>query len=149
MASGLDLEQLFQAIGDALIVADPNGRIVAWNAAATRIFGFTEAEALGQPLSLITPERLRHRHDTGFDKSMQTGTTRYGSTLLKVPATHKDGRTLSIAFTVAMLFDAGHKVTGVAAVIRDETARWTEERQLKARLAALEARPAADGSGQA
>jgi PAS domain S-box-containing protein len=148
MAAGLDLEQLFQVIGDAVIVADPNGHIVAWNAAATRIFGFTEAEALGQPLSLITPERLRHRHDTGFDKSMQTGTTRYGTTLLKVPATHKDGRTLSIAFTVAMLFDPDHRVTGVAAVIRDETARWTEERQLKARLAALEARTADGGPAQ-
>jgi PAS domain S-box-containing protein len=139
----LDLAQLFNVLGDAVIVADPNGNIVGWNAAATRIFGFSEAEALGQSLTLITPERLRHRHNVGFNKSMETGTTRYGSQLLKVPANHKDGRTLSIAFTVAMLFDENHKVTGVAAVIRDETARWLEDRELKQRLASYEAKLAA------
>jgi len=143
MNTQLDLAQLFHVLGDAVIVADPQGNIVGWNPAATRIFGFTEAEALGQNLTLIIPERLRPRHNAGFDKSMQTGTTRYGSTLLKVPANHKDGRTLSIAFTVAMLFDESHKVTGVAAVVRDETTRWLEERELKQRLAACEAKSAA------
>jgi PAS domain S-box-containing protein len=139
----LDLAQLFNVLGDAVIVADPNGNIVGWNAAATRIFGFSEAEVLGQSLTLIIPERLRHRHNVGFDKSMETGTTRYGSQLLKVPAIHKDGRTLSIAFSVAMLFDENDKVTGVAAVIRDETARWLEDRELKQRLASYEAKLAA------
>ena len=139
----LDLAQLFNVLGDAVIVADTNGYIVGWNAAASRIFGFSEAEALGNSLTLIIPERLRHRHNTGFNKSMGTGTTRYGSQLLKVPAIHRDGRTLSIAFSVAMLFDEDHKVTGVAAVIRDETARWLEERELKQRLASYEAKSAA------
>ena len=138
----LDLAQLFNVLGDAVIVADPNGNIVGWNPAASRIFGFSEAEALGHSLTLIIPERLRHRHNVGFDKSMETGTTRYGSQLLKVPATHKDGRTLSIAFSVAMLFDENHKVAGVAAVIRDETARWLEERDLKQRLASYETKAA-------
>ena len=138
----LDLAQLFNVLGDAVVVADANGNIVGWNAAATRIFGFSESEALGHSLTLIIPERLRHRHNVGFDKSMETGTTRYGSQLLKVPANHKDGRTLSIAFSVAMLFDENHKVTGVAAVIRDETARWLEERELKQRLASHEAKSA-------
>ena len=143
MKGQLDFAQLFNVLGDAVIVADPDGNIVEWNAAATRIFGFSEAEALGHSLTLIIPERLRHRHNVGFDKSMQTGTTRYGSQLLKVPAIHKDGRTLSIAFSVAMLSDKNHKVTGVAAVIRDETARWLEERELKQRLASHEAKSAA------
>lgn len=149
MSTTPDLAQLVDAIGDAVIVADRHGRIVLWNAAATRIFGFSETEALGHDLTLITPERLRQRHNTGFDKSMETGTTRYGSQLLKVPAIHKDGRTLSIAFTVAMLFAADRTVSGVAAVIRDETARFQEERQLKQRLAAAESRLAAPAGGAA
>ena len=142
----VDFEQLIDALGDAVIVADPHGKIAVWNAAATRIFGFSAAEAVGHGLDLITPERLRHRHNVGFDKSMETGTTRYGEQLLKVPAVHKDGRTLSIAFTVTMLFDEGRRVAGVAAVIRDETARWHEERQLKQRLAALEAQVSSVGA---
>jgi PAS domain S-box-containing protein len=138
MKTTVNLEQLMSAIADAVVVADRDGVIVLWNAAATRLFGYLEEEALGQSLNLITPERLRHRHNVGFAHSMETGTTRYGEQLLKVPAMHKDGRTLSIAFTVAMLFDHNHSVTGVAAVIRDETARFKAERELSQRLAALE-----------
>ena len=149
MNTQLDLAQLFSVLGDAVVVADAGGNIVGWNAAATRIFGFSEAEALGQSLTLITPERLRHRHDVGFAKSMETGTTRYGSQLLKVPATHKDGRTLSIAFSVAMLFDKDHRVTGVAAVIRDETTRWLEEKEMKQRLASYEIKSGAASEAKA
>ena len=136
----IDHAKLLDTIGDAVIVADADGNIAYWNPAATRLFGFTETEALGQSLNLITPDRLRHRHNVGFAHSMQTGTTRYGSDLLKVPATHKLGKPLSIAFTVAMLFDGDH-ASGVVAVIRDETARFQEERELKRRLAAVEAQP--------
>ena len=131
----IDHAKILDVIGDAVIVADADGNISYWNPAATRLFGFTEAEALGQSLTLIMPERLRHRHNSGFEKSMQTGTTRYGSDLLKVPAAHKLGTPLSIAFTVAMLFE-GERASGVVAVIRDETARFQEERELKRRLAA-------------
>jgi PAS domain S-box-containing protein len=134
----IDHATILDIIGDAVVIADAEGNIAYWNQAATRLFGFTEAEALGQSLNLIMPERLRHRHNVGFSKSMETGTTRYGSDLLKVPATHKLGKPLSIAFTVAMLFDGG-KASGVVAVIRDDTARFQEERELKRRLAAAEA----------
>ena len=134
----IDHAKLLDIIGDAVVVADADGNIAYWNPAATRLFGFTETEALGQSLNLIMPERLRQRHNVGFAKSMQTGTTRYGSDLLKVPATHKLGKPLSIAFTVAMLFD-GDQASGVGAVIRDETARFQEERELKRRVAAAEA----------
>ena len=148
MTGKVDLEQLVGVVGDAVIVADRQGRISLWNAAATRIFGFTEAEGLGQDLAMIIPERLRNRHNVGFDKSMETGTTRYGTQLLKVPALHKDGRTLSIAFTVGMLFDENRHVSGVVAVIRDETARFQEERDLKKRVADLEARLQAAAAGK-
>ena len=138
MNTNIDLNQLLDCIGDAVVVADAHEKIVLWNAAATRIFGFSEEEALGNTLDLIVPERQRQRHNEGYSKSMETGTTRYGTSLLKVPAKHKDGRTLSIAFTVGMLFDEKHRANGVAAVIRDETERFAEERALKKRLSDLE-----------
>ena len=138
MKTNVDLNQLLECIGDAVIVADAHEKIVLWNAAATRIFGYSEEEALGHTLDLIVPERQRQRHNEGYSKSMETGTTRYGTSLLKVPAKHKDGRTLSIAFTVGMLFDEKHQANGVAAVIRDETERFAEERALKKQLSDLE-----------
>lgn len=138
MKTTVNLAQLIDCIGDAVIVADAQEKIVLWNAAATRIFGYSEEEALGNTLDLIVPERQRQRHTEGYSKSMETGTTRYGTTLLKVPAKHKDGHTLSIAFTVGMLFDEKNQAKGVAAVIRDETERFAEERALKKRLSELE-----------
>jgi len=139
MKTTVDLPQLIDCIGDAVIVADAHEKIVLWNAAATRIFGYSEEEALGHTLDLIVPERQRQRHNEGCRKSMETGITRYGTSLLKVPAKHKDGHTLSIAFTVGMLFDEKHQANGVVAVIRDETERFAQERALKKRLSELEA----------
>ena len=139
--AGDDLTGLVAAIGDAVVVADPEGAITVWNQAAERIFGFTAADALGQTLDLITPERHRRRHWDGYAKTMRTGTTRYGAETLRVPAIHKDGRQLSIAFTVGMIRDASDRVTGIVAVIRDETERWSEEKRLRQRVAELEALP--------
>jgi PAS domain S-box-containing protein len=138
MKTTVDLLQLLDCVGDAVIVADAHEKIVLWNAAATRIFGYSEEEVLGNTLDLIVPDRQRQKHNEGYSKSMETGTTRYGTSLLKVPAKHKDGRTLSIAFTVGMLFDEKHRANGVAAVIRDETERFAQERALKKRISDLE-----------
>jgi len=129
-------------LGDAVIAADPGGIITLWNPAAERIFGFTETEALGQSLDLIIPERQRKSHWDGYHKTMQTGQTRYATDVLRVPAMHKEGRRLSIAFSVALLNSAENKVTGIVAVVRDETTRFNEERSLRKRLEELEARTA-------
>jgi PAS domain S-box-containing protein len=109
-----------------------------WNPAATRIFGFTAEEALGRSLDLIIPERFRPRHWEGYRQVMATGRTRYGSDVLRVPALHKDGRSLSIAFTVALLNSSDGEPHVIAAIVRDETSRWNEERALRQRLAELE-----------
>jgi PAS domain S-box-containing protein len=142
----VDLNDLVAAVGDAIVVTDSAGAITMWNPAAERIFGYPESEALGRPLDLIIPERLRARHWDGFHKTMLTGQTRYGTELLRVPAMDKGGRPLSIAFTVALLFSEDGKPVAIAAVIRDETIRFNEERGLRKRLAELEAQLAQLGA---
>ena len=139
-------QQLVEAIGDAIVVSDANGAIDFWNPAAERLFGFTQAEALGNSLDLIIPERLRARHWAGFGKTMATGETRYSHDVLRVPAVHKDGRALSIAFTVGLLYGPQRDVIGIAAVIRDETTRFAEEKNLRKRLAEIEGQAAVDPS---
>jgi PAS domain S-box-containing protein len=131
-------QQVVEALGDAIVICDRDGVIRLWNAAAERLFGFTRTDALGKSLDLIIPERLRERHWTGFTRTMATGHTRYQHDVLRVPAMHKDGRTLSIAFTVGLLLAAQRTLTGLVAVIRDETKRFAEERDLRKRLAELE-----------
>jgi PAS domain S-box-containing protein len=125
---------------EAIVACDPNGIIALWNGGAERIFGYPAAEALGRNLDLIIPEKQRSRHWAGYDKTMATGETKYGDTLLKVPAAHRDGRRLSIEFSVALLRDAQGKVAGIAAVIRDSTERWAADRELRAALAVAERR---------
>jgi PAS domain S-box-containing protein len=134
----LDFEHFVEALGDAIVVADPSGAITVWNPAAERLFGFTPAEALGHSLDLIIPERLRERHWAGYEKTMATGETRYAHDVLRVPAVHKDGRALSIAFTVGLLKSPQGTVTGIVAAIRDETQSFNEKRDLLKRLAACE-----------
>lgn len=139
MKPTLDLPAFVHAAADAIIAAGADGRIIFWNPAATRIFGFTETEALGQSLDLIIPERFRARHWEGYRQVMETGKTKYAVDVLRVPASAKDGRALSIAFTVTLL-DAGDRGRIITAIVRDETTRWNEERELKRRLAELEQR---------
>ena len=138
MNQQVDLTQLIHAMGDAVVVSNVDSKIILWNPAAEQMFGYTEAEALGKNLDIITPDRFRQRHWDGYHKSMETGTTKYGKQTLRVPAVHKDGHTLSIAFTVAMLYDEHQKVAGVAAIIRDETLRFQEEKELKKQLLDLQ-----------
>ena len=135
----VDLGALVAAAGDAIIVADPEGMIRFWNPAAERVFGFTAGEAQGCSLDLIIPERFRPRHWAGYREVMRTGRTRYGVDVLRVPALRKDGQRISIAFTVTLL-QADGRVTGIAAIVRDETARWEEEQQMRRRLTELEGR---------
>jgi PAS domain S-box-containing protein len=132
--------KFLEVTGDAIVAAAADGSIIAWNAAASRLFGYAEGEALGRSLDLIIPVRLRARHWEGYRRVMQTGETRYGNNVLRVPAAHKDGRPLSIAFTVALVRAPDEGSWILVATIRDETARWNEERAVKQRLAELEAK---------
>ena len=137
---GSALGQLVHDLADAVVIADSDGTIVFWNAAATTLFGWSDDDAVGRSLDLIIPERLRHRHWDGYQRVMETGHTDYGGRLLEVPALHRDGHTLSVAFTVTLLTRPGERrPEAIAAVLRDDTARRTELLSLRARVAALEA----------
>jgi PAS domain S-box-containing protein len=122
---------------DAILICDRTGAVRYWNAAAERVFGFRVTEALGVSLNLIIPEPLRARHWVGWEAAMQTGVTRYGEgRLLAVPALHKDGRRISIEFSIQFIKDADGQTKWVAAVIRDVTERYLREKTLQAQLKA-------------
>jgi PAS domain S-box-containing protein len=139
LPTGAALERLLGACcPDAVVVADRDGVIRHWNAAAERLFGHAADDVLGRSLDVIVPERLRTRHWAGWHEVVRTGATRYGDEVLKVPSQHADGRPLSLEFRVVLVRDADGAVAGVAAFLRDVTATWQELRTLRARVAALE-----------
>jgi PAS domain S-box-containing protein len=137
-------ERLVSGMSDAIVYADAEGVIRVWNRGATRIFGFAEAEAVGRSLDIIIPENLRERHWHGYRATMRTGQSRYGDgQLLSVPAVRKDGTRVSVEFTIVPFTDDAGRMIGIAAVMRDATARFEELRALRRQLAV---HPAADPS---
>lgn len=134
------LAQLAHELADAIVIADAEGTIAFWNDAAVRLFGWSSAEVVGKSLDVIIPERLRQRHWNGYKQVMISGHSDYGTRLLEVPALHRDGHSISLAFTVTLLTRPGEQQPfAIAAVLRDDTERWQERRSLKARIAELEA----------
>ena len=130
-------DRLVSGMPDAIIYADAEGVIRRWNRGATRIFGFAEAEALGRSLDIIIPENLRERHWQGYRATMRTGQTRYGDgQILSVPAVRKDGARISVEFTIVPFTDDSGQMVGIAAIMRDTTARFEELRALRRQLAA-------------
>jgi PAS domain S-box-containing protein len=127
---------LLASSSDAIVATDRDGRITFWNPGAERIFGFSAAEATGHSLDMIIPEKLRARHWAGYRHVIETGESRYGhGDLLSVPALTRDGRRISVEFTIALLRDERQMISGTVAVMRDVTARFDEVRELKRRLA--------------
>lgn len=122
---------------DAIMFSDCDGIIRLWNSGAMQMFGYTEEEALGQSLDLIIPENLRGRHWEGYNRVMQSGSSHYSIDLLSAPAIRKDGTRLSTEFSMVLVKDESGKMLGVAAIVRDVTARWQREKELKERLKAL------------
>jgi PAS domain S-box-containing protein len=138
--AGFDLDKFCRTLvaqgPDAIIYADAGGVIRLWNTAAERIFGFSPQEALGQPLDIIIPENLRQRHGAGFEHTMRTGESRYGAgSLLSVPAMRKDGSRISVEFTILPFHDDAGRMIGIAAILRDATARFDELKALRRQLA--------------
>jgi PAS domain S-box-containing protein len=118
---------------DAIVYADAEGMIGFWNKGAERIFGFSAAEAVGQPLDIIIPESLRKRHWSGYLETVRTGTSRYGAgDVLAVPALRKNGERISVEFTILPFHDRTGRTLGIAATLRDVTKRFDEMKALRA-----------------
>jgi PAS domain S-box-containing protein len=129
---------IVEGMPEAVVFSDREGIIRLWNHGAETIFGYPREAALGQTLDVIIPERWRARHWEGYRAVMQTGTTRYGSELLAVPASRRDGTRISIEFSIMLPKDRDAQVLGAVAIVRDVTKRRAEEQALRQRLAALD-----------
>ncbi|MFZ2947886.1 MAG: PAS domain S-box protein [Desulfuromonadaceae bacterium] len=124
---------------DAIMFSDRAGIIRLWNSGAEKMFGFTAEEAIGQSLDLIIPENLRGRHWDGYYRVMESGISRYSTDLLSAPALQRGGARISTEFSMVMVKDGAGEMLGVAAIIRDVSARWQREKEMKERIKALEA----------
>ena len=120
--------EVVQTAPDAIILADGEGRILSWNGAAERLFGYTAQEMLGQFLTLIMPERYRLNHQRALDRVRTTGDLRLKGTIVSMHGLHKDGREFPIEMSLSSWISGGQRVhCGIA---RDITQRKEAEARL-------------------
>lgn len=108
---------------EAVVAVDRNGVIRLWNRGAEILFGYTAAEALGQGLDLIVPERFRAAHWSAFDRALESGRTSGGDRVRTTRSLHKDGRRLYVELSFGLVHDGSGGVVGAFAIGRDGTAR--------------------------
>ena len=138
-------EAILGQASDATIFGDMDGTIRLWSGAAEAIFGYSSAEAVGQRLELIIPERFRSSHWIGYERAMAAKDTKYKSQLLLTRSQHKDGTAIYVEMALAILHDEEGNALGALATLRDVTQRRADERAAQERVEELEQRLAAKG----
>jgi PAS domain S-box-containing protein len=126
------LAAIVASTSDAVISFAPDtGRIQTWNSGAERLFGYTEEEAVGGPVSLLVPPpegRTSVENQTGvFDRAMAEG-----HVLVETTRRRKDGSRVHVSVSATRMTDAAGRVLGVSAIFRDitEQKRWEEHQRL-------------------
>ena len=133
-------DDIVEQAADAIIYANREGMIDRWNAAATTLFGFPAAEAIGQSLDLIIPPALRDAHWRGWDAAMERGQLRLNGKPTLTRGQHQDGRKLYVEMSFAPDRGGDGAPCGSVAIARDVTERV--EREKAARLTSAAAKPA-------
>jgi adenylate cyclase len=128
MAEGLSLDAIVRSAADAIVMADSEGRIVAWNQAATGMFGHEEGEVVGRPLWVLIPERFREAHTAGISRVVDTGETRIIGKTVEVFGLHREGHEFPIELSLATWMDGDERF--FSGIIRDITERSEMMRQI-------------------
>src|SRR5215203_4497273 len=134
----LGFGKLFERIRDAVIVADAKTqRIVLWNAAAAKMFGYSASEALKLRVEELVPEPLKAAHRTGITRYAKTGHGRYidSDAPLDLPAVRKNGQEIRVELSLSPIRPVHDADDGeaqfVLAIIRDVTGRKRAEEAVR------------------
>ncbi|HNA46779.1 MAG TPA: PAS domain S-box protein [Nitrospira sp.] len=120
--------EVVQTAPDAIVLADGEGRILSWNSAAERLFGYRAEEVLDRSLTMIMPERYRDNHERALERVRTTGDVRLKGTVVTMHGLHKDGREFPIEMSLSSWISSGTRVH--CGIVRDITARKEAEARL-------------------
>ena len=112
-----NLEAIIRTATDAIITADSSGDIAAWNPAAERLFGYSEAEAIGQSITLIVPERFHEAHLEGISRVAGGGDQHIIGQTVDVFGLRNDGTEFPIALALSTWVNLGERY--FTAIVRD------------------------------
>jgi len=114
---------------DGIVLADGDGKIVSWNSAAERLFGYGEGEVLGQQLATIMPIRYRESHQRGFERVKATGVSPLTGRTIEVHGLRKDGSEFPVELSLSTWRSDGQMYS--CGIIRDITLRKVAEAKLQ------------------
>lgn len=130
-----DLHALIDTVPDAMVVIDTSGKILSFSKGASSMFGYAEADAVGENISMLMPSPDRERHDRYISRYLETGERRIIGIGRVTTARARDGSTFPVDLSVSELIVGGRRVfTGF---IRDLTGNRQTEQQLHSLLAEL------------
>src|SRR5215475_1570099 len=113
---------------DAIVVADGRGIIISWNRSASTLFGYSNEEAIGQPLTLLMPHRYREAHERGLARMASTGKGRVMGSVVELHGLKKDGTEFPIELSLATWKNTER--TFYSGIIRDTSQRKKAEQSL-------------------
>ena len=101
----IESESRFRSVAetanDAIITADEQGLITFWNKQAENMFGYSNEQAMGKPLTMLMPERYRERHLRGMNRLYSTGEKKIMGQIIELQALNKEGKEFTIELTLA------------------------------------------------
>jgi PAS domain S-box-containing protein len=121
------LAAIVDSSSDGIIAKTLDGRIATWNVGATRIFGFSASEAIGQPIRIIIPPEKFSEEEDVLSRVCR------GETIatLETVCLRKDGQRIDISLTASPVRDSDGRIVGISKIARDitEEVRVRRERE--------------------
>lgn len=118
------LAAIIESSEDAIVSKTLDGTIASWNASAERLYGYTSAEAIGQPIWIIVPPDRVDEEDQILHKIQQGERIRYHETVRQ----RKNGTVVDVALTVSPVKDTQGQIVGISTIARDITDRLQIDR---------------------
>jgi NtrC-family two-component system response regulator AlgB len=121
------LASIIEFSDDAILSKDLNGIITSWNRGAERLFGYSEREAIGQPVTMLIPADRADEETVILERIRKGEPIEHYETIRR----RKDGMLINLSLTVSPIKDAEGKVIGASKIARDITERKNAEKALR------------------
>ncbi|GGC71694.1 hypothetical protein GCM10011387_26530 [Pedobacter quisquiliarum] len=128
------LSAIVESSDDAIISKDLNGIISSWNQGAQRIFGYTETEVIGKPVSILIPTERLKEEDTILGQIRQGNKVKHFETIRMT----KIGKLIPISLTVSPVKDVSGNIIGASKIARDITEQVEAQASIKRNAQNLE-----------
>lgn len=123
-----ELSNITETAIDAIISIDITSTILSWNPAATKLFGYTREEAVGQSIGIIIPESLREGHFNGVARISAGGASKIVGQTVEIEGLHKSGKVIPVSLSLSTWISANGRVYG--GILRDITERKNAEQKI-------------------